>query len=65
LAAGALCRPALSFEAGDGRGIEREGNDDCGAREGELVDVRRRCRKRQHDNQLGRTRGEQEVESPA
>jgi hypothetical protein len=29
------------------------------------VDVRRRGRKRLHDNQSGRTRGEREVESPA
>jgi len=28
------------------------------------VDARRRGRKRQHDNQSGRTRGEREVESP-
>ena len=29
------------------------------------MDVRRRGRNRLHDNQLGRTRGEWEVESPA
>ena len=29
------------------------------------MNVRKRGHKRQHDNQLGRTRGEQEVESPA
>ncbi len=52
----------FSFEAGDGRGIEREGNDNSGIREGKLVGV---CRKRQRDNQSGRTRGEQEVELPA
>ena len=28
------------------------------------MDARRRGRKRQHDNQSGRTRGEREVESP-
>jgi len=55
----------LSFKAGNGRDIEMGGIDDCGAREGKLVDVRRRCRKRQHDNQLGQTRGEREVELPA
>ena len=34
-------------DAGDGRGTERGGNENCGAREGELADVRRRCRKMQ------------------
>ena len=34
-------------------------------REGKLVDVRRRYRKREHDNQSGCTRGKREVESPA
>jgi hypothetical protein len=35
-------------DASDGRGAERGGDENCGAREGELADVRRRCRKRQH-----------------
>ncbi len=35
-------------DAGYGRGAERGGDKNCGAREGELADVRRRCRKRQH-----------------
>ena len=33
-------------EAGDGRGVERGGDKNGGAREGELADLRRRCRKR-------------------
>ena len=45
-AAGRVCR---AFEdASNGRGTKRGGDKNCGAREGELVDVRRRCRKRQH-----------------
>jgi hypothetical protein len=45
-AAGRVC---CAFEdAGDGRGAERGGDDNGGAREGKLTDVRRRCRKRQH-----------------
>ena len=35
-------------DAGNGRGIERRGNKNGAAREGELADVRRRCRTRQH-----------------
>ena len=35
-------------DAGNGRGAERGGDENCGAREGKLADVRRRCRKRQH-----------------
>ena len=34
-------------DAGDGHGAERGGNENGGAREGELADVRRRCHKRQ------------------
>ena len=42
-------RVRRAFEdAGDGRGAERGGDENCGAREGKLADVRRRCRKRQH-----------------
>jgi hypothetical protein len=42
-------RVRRAFEdAGNGRGAERGGDENCGAREGELADVRRRCRKRQH-----------------
>ena len=33
-------------DAGNGRGIERRGNKNGAAREGELADVRRRCRKK-------------------
>ncbi len=56
------CRPQLlapsavstcASHAGDGRGIERGGNDDSGPREGKLVDVRRRYRKRGNEKQLG------------
>ena len=35
-------------DAGDGRGAERGGDENGGAREGELADLRQRCRKRQH-----------------
>ncbi len=35
-------------DAGDGRGAERGGDENGGAREGKLADLRRRCRKRQH-----------------
>ena len=35
-------------DAGDGRSVERGGDKNGDAREGELVDARRRCRKRQH-----------------
>ena len=42
-------RVRRAFEdAGNGRGAQRGGDENCGAREGELADVRRRCRKRQH-----------------
>ena len=42
-------RVRRAFEdAGNGRGAERGGDENGGAREGELVDVRRRCRKRLH-----------------
>ena len=42
-------RVRRAFEdASNGRGTKRGGDKNCGAREGELVDVRRRCRKRQH-----------------
>jgi hypothetical protein len=45
-AAGRMCR---AFEdAGDGRGVERGGNKNGGAREAKLADVRQRCRKRQY-----------------
>jgi hypothetical protein len=53
--AGAFCCVdlRLSFEAIDGRGVERGGTNNCSARVGKQVDVRRRCRKRQNINQLG------------
>ena len=35
-------------DADDGRGAERGGDDNGGAREGELANLRRRCRKRLH-----------------
>jgi hypothetical protein len=35
-------------DAGDGRGAERGGDENGGAREGELADLTQRCRKRQH-----------------
>jgi len=35
-------------DAGDGCGAERGGDENGGAREGELADLRRRCRKRLH-----------------
>ena len=35
-------------DTGDGCGAEKGGDENGGAREGELADVRRRCRKRQH-----------------
>jgi hypothetical protein len=42
-------RVRRAFEdAGDGRGAERGGDDNGGAREGELANLRRRCRKRLH-----------------
>ncbi len=45
-AAGRMCR---AFEdAGDGRGVERGGDKNGSTREGKLVDVRQRCRKRQY-----------------
>ena len=45
-AAGRVCR---AFEdAGNGRGIKRGGDENGGAREGKLADVRQRCRKRQY-----------------
>ena len=45
-AAGRVCR---AFEdASDGRGVERGGGENGGAREGKLADVRQRCRKRQY-----------------
>jgi hypothetical protein len=44
--AGRVCH---AFEdAGDGRGVERGGDENGGAREGKLADVRQRCRKRQY-----------------
>ena len=36
-------------DAGDGRGTERGGDENGGAREGELADVRQRCCKRQRE----------------
>ncbi len=45
-AAGRVCH---AFEdAGNGRGVEREGDENGGAREGKLADVRQRCRKMQY-----------------
>jgi len=45
-AAGRVCR---AFEdAGDGRGAERGGDENGGAREGKLADLRQRCRTRLH-----------------
>jgi hypothetical protein len=42
-------RVRRAFEdACDGRGTERGGDDNGGAREGELSNLRRRCRKRLH-----------------
>jgi hypothetical protein len=42
-------RVRRAFEdAGDGRGAERGGDENGGAREGKLADVRQRCRKRQY-----------------
>ncbi len=42
-------RVRRAFEdAGDGRCAKRGGDENCGAREGKLADVRQRCRKRQH-----------------
>ena len=42
-------RVRRAFEdAGDGHGAERGGNDNGGAREVELANLRRRCRKRLH-----------------
>ncbi len=35
-------------DAGDGCDVERGGDKNGDAREGELADVRQRCRKRQH-----------------
>ena len=46
-AAGGRVRHAFE-DAGNGRGAERGGDKNSGAREGELSDVRRRCHKRQH-----------------
>ena len=47
--AGRVC---CAFEdAGDGRGIERGGDENGSAREGKLEDVRQRCRKRQYVSQ--------------
>ena len=45
-AAGRSCR---AFEdASNGRGVERGGDENGGARESKLADVRQRCRKRQY-----------------
>ncbi len=45
-ATGKVC---CAFEdAGNGRGVGRGGNENGGAREGKLADVRQRCRKRQY-----------------
>ena len=45
-AAGRVCR---AFEhAGNGREVERGGNENGGVREGKLADVRQRCHKRQY-----------------
>jgi len=42
-------RVRRAFEdAGDGRGAVKGGDENGGAREGELADLRRRCRKRLH-----------------
>ena len=42
-------RVCPAFEdAGDGRSVERGGNENGGAREGKLADVKQRCRKRQY-----------------
>ena len=38
-------------DAGDGRGAKRGCDENGTAREGELADLRRRCRKRQHLSQ--------------
>ena len=35
-------------DAGDGRGAKRGCDENGGAREGKLADLRQRCRKRQH-----------------
>ncbi len=45
-------RVCHAFEdAGNGCGIEREGDKNGSVREGELADVRWRCRKKQHISQ--------------
>ena len=42
-------RVCHAFEdASTGRGVERGGNENGGAREGKLADVRQRCCKRQY-----------------
>jgi hypothetical protein len=46
-------------------GQEQDVTKGRGGGEGKLVDVMRRCHKRQRGNQLGQTRGEWEVEFPA
>ena len=46
-AAAGRVRPAFE-DAGDGHGAERGGDDNGGAREGELANLRRRCHKRLH-----------------
>ena len=38
-------------DAGHGRGAERGGDDNGGAREGELANLKRRCRKMLHVSQ--------------
>jgi hypothetical protein len=46
-------------------GQKQDATRGTGGGEGKLVDVRQRCHKRQCGNQLGQTRGKQEVELPA
>jgi hypothetical protein len=51
-------------DASDGCGAERGGDDNGGAREGELSNLRRRCRKRLHMSRRagGRVRGQEPYE---
>ena len=58
-------RVRRAFEdADDGRGAERGGDDNGGAREGELANLRRRCRKRLHESRRagGRVGGREPYE---
>jgi hypothetical protein len=43
---------------------EKDSTRGGGGGEGKLADVRQRCHKRQHSNQLGQTRGKREVQLP-